>query len=261
MGHELDRKVWAPDGAGWRAQIGLVTPDNDPIPESEFWTLAPEGVSVSSARMVLNDTLTYHEPPGPDNAIALLARLPLHSIVFAFTTTSYILGAGGRQALKARLEEASKGIPVLLTGDAATAACRALRARRIALIHPPWFTQDVVEKGAEYFRHEGFDIVHASHLTPPRKQTEVDPGETYAWVRNHVPSNAEAVFIGGNGYRTIGVIAALEEDLGRPVLTGNQVALWYALRLAGVGATVEGYGQVFTATRNGEEEGVLVNRA
>lgn len=250
MGRELHRKVWAPDGAGWRAQIGLITPDSDPIPESEFWTLAPEGVSVSSARIVLNDTLTYHEPPGPDDAIALLARLPLRSVVFAFTTTSYILGARGRQALTARLEDASNGIPVLLTGDAATAACRALGARRIALVHPPWFTEDVVGQGADYFRQEGFDVVHASHLAPARRQTEVDPSETYAWVRSHVPSNAEAVFIGGNGYRTIGVIAALEEDLGRPVLTANQAAFWYALRLAGVGAQVKGYGQVFVASPN-----------
>ena len=50
----------------------------------------------------------------------------------------------------------------------------------------------------------------------------------------------------GSGARArIGVIAALEEDLGRPVLTANQVAFWYALRLAGVGAEVDEYGQVF----------------
>jgi maleate isomerase len=48
--------------------------------------------------------------------------------------------------------------------------------------------------------------------------------------------------------RSIGVIAALEEDLGLPVLTANQVAFWYALRLAGVGAQVDDYGQVFKKT-------------
>ena len=40
------------------------------------------------------------------------------------------------------------------------------------------------------------------------------------------------------------MIAALEEDLGL-YLTGNQVAFWYALRLAGVGAEIHDYGQVF----------------
>jgi maleate isomerase len=65
---------------------------------------------------------------------------------------------------------------------------------------------------------------------------------------HHAPSNLEGVFIAGNGFRAIGVIAALEEDLGRPVLTANQVAFWYALRLAGVGAEVDEYGQVFKKT-------------
>jgi maleate isomerase len=41
------------------------------------------------------------------------------------------------------------------------------------------------------------------------------------------------------------VIAALEEDLRRPVLTANQVSLWYALRLAGAEVTVDDYGQLF----------------
>ena len=50
---------------------------------------------------------------------------------------------------------------------------------------------------------------------------------------------------GGNGFRTIGAIAALEEDLGIPVLTGNQVAFWYALRQAGVREPVNGHGRVF----------------
>jgi maleate isomerase len=62
---------------------------------------------------------------------------------------------------------------------------------------------------------------------------------------------AEGVFIAGNGFRAIEVIAALEEDLGRPVLTGNQVGFWYALRLAGMGAEVDNYGQVFKKSQTG----------
>ncbi len=42
-----------------------------------------------------------------------------------------------------------------------------------------------------------------------------------------------------------GAIQALEEDLGRPVLTANQVTFWQALRLSGVRAPIPGYGQLF----------------
>ena len=41
-----DRRSWQPDGLGYRARIGLLTPNDDAVPESEFWTMAPEGVSV-----------------------------------------------------------------------------------------------------------------------------------------------------------------------------------------------------------------------
>jgi maleate isomerase len=57
------------------------------------------------------------------------------------------------------------------------------------------------------------------------------------------------VFIGGNAVRATGVIAALEEDLRRPVLTANQVSLWYALRVAGTEVGIDDYGQLFKLSR------------
>jgi maleate isomerase len=74
----------------------------------------------------------------------------------------------------------------------------------------------------------------------------VYPAEFYAWARGEVPADAEAVYFSGNGFRAIGVIETLEEDLGRPVLTANQVAFWYALRQAGVRVPVNGYGKILT---------------
>ena len=42
------------------------------------------------------------------------------------------------------------------------------------------------------------------------------------------------------------IFGGIEEDLGRPVLTANQVAFWYGLRQAGVHAPVKGYGRLFS---------------
>jgi hypothetical protein len=56
--------------------------------------------------------------------------------------------------------------------------------------------------------------------------------------------------IGGNGFRSVGAIDALEAELGRPVLTANQVLLWAALRAAAAdSAIVEGYGRLFGTQR------------
>ncbi len=49
-----------------------------------------------------------------------------------------------------------------------------------------------------------------------------------------------------DGFRAVGIIAILEETLGRPVITANQVLFWAALRAAGKEpSTVTNYGQIF----------------
>jgi maleate isomerase len=214
--------------------------------------MAPDGVSLHTSRIFFRDLATFADPPGPENATELLARLPLQAIIYAWTVGGYLLGTTGEAELVRRVGGHSRGIPVLMSAPAATAGFRALEAERIALIHGPFFTDDFDRKGVAYFQERGFDVVHVSHLLPPVQVPHPNtgsvarPAEIYDWARSHVPSSAQAVFIGGNAVRASGVIAALEEDLGRPILTASQVSLWYALRVADAGVRVDNYGQLFT---------------
>ena len=53
---------WMPDGAGTRAKIGVLTPHMDPVPESEYQAMAPDGVSVHVARVrlgMMDRMITY----------------------------------------------------------------------------------------------------------------------------------------------------------------------------------------------------------
>ena len=240
-----------PDGHGWRARLGVLTHDDSAISESELWTMAPDGVFLHTSRVFFADLATFADPPGPDDAAELLARLPLQAIIYAWTVGSYLLGTTGEEELVSRVQQHSNGIPVLMSAPAATAGFRTLEVKRIALIHGPFFTDEFDQKGATYFQERGFEVVHVSHLMPaievphPNTGSVASPAAIYEWVRRHVPSSAQAVFIGGNALRAIGVIAALEDNLSRPVLTANQVSLWHALRVAGAEVSVDDYGQLF----------------
>jgi maleate isomerase len=79
----------------------------------------------------------------------------------------------------------------------------------------------------------------------PSNQRSINPSDLFAWIVAHTPDNAEAVFIGGNGFRTVGVISALEADLQRPVLTANSVLLWALLHAARTAARPTNYGSLF----------------
>ena len=82
--------------------------------------------------------------------------------------------------------------------------------------------------------------IHASD------QAKITPAGLHAWVTEHTPPDADAVAIGGNGFRAVGAIHALEQDLDRPVVTANQALMWAALSAAGTdSSSITGYGRLF----------------
>jgi maleate isomerase len=244
---------WQRDGAGAVARFGVLTPDFDPVPESEMSAMIPRGVSIHAARVTYRrgDARAFAEPPSVDQATEQLAGLSPRAILFAFTSSSYALGAEAESQVRARLEQRAKGIPVILTCQAATAAFRLLGTKRISLIHPPWFSAESSDRGMAYFRAQGFDVLQCMRMEPARTFTEVAPAEVFEFVSAHTPPTAEAVFIGGNGLRAVGAIRALEARLRKPVLSANQVLLWEALRAVGQADRVTNYGTIFARRGSG----------
>ena len=138
--------MWQPDG--WaQTRIGVLTPHADVVPETEFGALAPDGISIHTMRVpfgaykaggtmdriIADDPVrAFAEPPLVDDAAELLAAAPLHAIVYAFTSSSYVRGAADDTALKARLERRTRGIPVIIPCAAAVTALTVLTAKRLA---------------------------------------------------------------------------------------------------------------------------------
>lgn len=237
---------WEPDGAGTVARFGVLTPDFDPVPESELWAMAPPGVSIHASRVPRGgrSPRAFAEPPLVDQAVDRLVGVAPKAILFAYTSSSYALGAEAERQVQARLQERAKGAPLILTCQAAAAALRSLGARRLSIVHPPWFSEASNSAGATYWREAGFDVVRCVRLEPLRSFTEVPPAELFRFVSGNTPREVEAVFIGGNGLRAIGTIRELEARLRKPVLSANQVLIWDALRSVGQ-TSVRNYGRVF----------------
>jgi maleate isomerase len=253
--------TWRADGWDALVRIGVLTPHADVGPESELQAMAPPNVAIHAARAPLgamapggtmNPTIplapvrAFAESPHLDDAAALLAAAPLHAIAFGFTSSAYVIGAGGEAAMIDRLELRTRGIPVVATCAAAVDALRLLGCARVALVDPPWFDHELSSLGRRYYEAAGLKVIFGSPCALPSDQRAITPAALHAWTVAHVPAGVDAVVIGGNGFRAVGAIAALEEDLRRPVLTANQVLFWAALRAAGADTReVTGYGTVF----------------
>jgi maleate isomerase len=253
---------WRRDGWEATVRIGVLTPHADVGPESELRAMAPPSVAIHATRVpfgamaaggVMDPTIplapvrAFAEPPHLDDAAELLAAAPLRAITYGFTSSAYVIGAEGEAEMVARLERRTRGIPVVATCRAAVEGLRVLGARRIALIDPPWFDAELNGLGRRYYESAGFEVVYSAPCGLASDQTKITPSDLHEWVSEEVSTtDAEAIVFGGNGFRTVGAIAALEEDLRRAVVTPNQALLWAALRAAEAGVgSVRDYGRLF----------------
>jgi maleate isomerase len=234
---------------GWRARLGLIYMASSWVMEPEFQAMAPRGVTVHTTRIAF--TAATVEGVGQmagsaevERCTELLAAAPLHVICFGGTSASFVHGRGWDISIRQRMRQVARGIPVTTTSTASLAALRAVGARRVVFAGP--YIPEVTERGRRFLEANGFAVAHAVGLgiTEDHALGRVPLEDVYRLARDADRADADALFLSCTNFRTIGVLAALERDLGKPVVSAIQASFWYCLRLAGVGEAVDGYGRL-----------------
>jgi maleate isomerase len=238
-------------------RIGVLTPHEVPGPEVEFAAMAPGRLTVRVARVTgTTDPGGSGGPVSPaelrplttapllDRAAERLVTEPVDVIGYASTTSAYTTGFDAEMAMVLRLSRLT-GDPVAATCASAVRALHVLQVERIALIGAPWFAPEFNELGTAYFTDQGFDVVSSASAGLSHDPRAIEPAAVCEWASRHVADAAQAVFIGGNGFRAAGAIKTLETTIGRPVLTSNQVLLWQLLAQVDAGFEIHGYGRLF----------------
>jgi maleate isomerase len=231
--------------------IGVLTPHSTPGPEIELPAIAQGGLVTRVARIVGTDLPTtapvlraLTRPAVLDRAADALVKDSIDALAYASTTSAYAIGFDAETAMLARL--ASRlALPVASTCESAVLALREFGVERLALIGAPWFEPELNELGAVYFRSQGFDVVSSRSAALSQDPAEIEPAAVLEWATRHVPDDAEALVIGGNGFRAAAAISPLELEIERPVLESNQVLLWRILGQIGATRPIHGYGRLF----------------
>jgi maleate cis-trans isomerase len=122
-------------------------------------------------------------------------------------------------------------------------ALRSLGVRRIAYATP--YDAELTERGRAHLIRHGFDVVAVARLEGVRNIYEETPARAYAVGRQADRPTADAVFLSGTGMPTLPILQALEDDLGKPVISANSAMMWNALRIAGVTRPTQGHGRLF----------------
>ncbi|MFK4184108.1 decarboxylase [Streptomyces sparsogenes] len=164
--------------------------------------------------------------------VAELKARGAQAVVWACTSASFVFGWEGAGE-QVRELSATAGLPASSTSFAFAHAVRALGAERVAIAAT--YPEDV----ADHFR--GFLKAAGAEVVAMRGSGIITAAEVGTWGREEVlhlaragdHPDAQVVLLPDTALHTAAWIPDLEEALGRPVLTANQVTVWEGLRLLG----------------------------
>ncbi len=233
------------DGSAEQVPVGVVAPFDFAL-DREIWRWVPDEVTLLLNRTPYVDhpvSIALAEAVSDEDGVRRATRDVLAAeprcVAYACTSGSFVNGVAGERRLVAAMRSA--GAPhAVTTSGALVEALAALGINRVALATP--YVEDVTVRLRDFLAETGTETVASAGLGLRSGIWRVPYDVTTKLVRDADSPNAEAVFVSCTNLPTYDIIAPLEAELGKPVLTANQVTLWSALRVAGTMAVGAGQG-------------------
>lgn len=224
--------------------ISVVIP-YDFVLDRELWRWAPPDVSLHLTRTPFEDvevSLAQAEAVGDHELIARVCRdviTPEPAVIaYGCTSGSFFAGLRGEQELRAAMVAA--GAPrAVTTSGALLDALQALGLRSVAVVTP--YDDLVTARLGSFLAEGGFEVAASRNMGLTGHIWEVPYEVTADLVRQTVEPGMDAVFISCTNLRTFDLIGPLEQELGVPVLSANQVTMWAAVAEAGSRAVDPGH--------------------
>ncbi|MFZ3570362.1 maleate cis-trans isomerase family protein [Streptomyces sp. BH097] len=184
----------------------------------------------------------------PDRLAAGVEELRLsgaEAVVWACTSGSFVRGWDGAHEQVRGLAMAA-GLPASSTSFAFAHALREVGARRVAVAAT--YPEDVADHFATFLKAAGAEVlaVRGSGIITAAEVGTWGWDEVRAMARAGDHPEADAVLLPDTALHTAAYVRDLEAELGKPVLTANQVTVWEALRLVDRRVNAPALGALFT---------------
>jgi maleate isomerase len=232
-----------PAGPPPQLVVGVLVP-YDMALDREMWRWAPDDVTLAFTRTPYSPlavTVEMAEHVG-DVAVVRRGTEDLGAVspavcAYACTSGSFVNGLAGERRIVDAMVDA--GAPqAVTTSGALLRALAALDARAVAVATP--YDDAVTDRLARFLAEADVRVVASAHLGLTAGIWQVPYARTADLVRRADTADADAVLVSCTNLPTFDVIAPLEQELGKPVITANQATVWAALRAAGRTATGPG---------------------
>ncbi|PVH27324.1 Asp/Glu racemase [Pararhodobacter oceanensis] len=236
-------------GLGAGARLGLIVLQTDQTIEHEVGALLRgDGRALYHARIanqteVTPETLRQMEADLPAAAALLPADFAFDVIGYGCTSGATIIGESRVAKI---IRQVHPEVKVTDPVSALKAALAAMGITRMALVTP--YAPSVTQALQDNLQAAGIQINAVASFN------QIDDFTVARITSDSIATglraigkreDCEAIFVSCTSLRTLPVIAAAEAELGKPVLSSNQVLSWHMLRLAGQTSSPSGAGCLF----------------
>jgi maleate isomerase len=233
--------------SGYRARLGIICPAPAVVAEPEIYSVIPSGVSLCTTRVPLSESTPEKLLGTADYAVGaaqLLAQADVDVICFLCTAGSIIKGKKYDRKLAGDIEK-SCGIKTVTTAGSVVEALTVLDVKRLVVATPYIRTVNDLER--RFLESYGFEIleIQGFELKEPAAIRNIAATDVYRFARDLWNEEADCFFFSCTGVETFSIIQALEDDLGKPVVTSNQASFWCMLKTAGVKVRIPALGTLF----------------
>jgi maleate isomerase len=223
---------------GWRTRLGLLVPSSNTTNEPEFNRVLPDGASLHTARLPLEDVNAGDLDAMSKTAEGVsegLRHADVDVVAYGCTTGSLVKGHGYAEQIETEVGTAADA-PAVATALSVDRALTELGVDSVAVVTP--YIEDLNEREHSFLEESGFEVasmggrgIEANTAIGALRPENAYQQAAAALEGNESESvDADAVFISCTNYRTFEIIDRLEADYGVPVVTSNQATLWDALR-------------------------------
>jgi maleate cis-trans isomerase len=222
---------------GWRGRIGLLVPSINTTMETEFWKIAPEGVSVHSARIAGGRHGTPEELRSMESASKKaaeeVAMVEPDVVVYGCTSGSFFEGPEWNRKICDQLTAITKA-PTVTTAGGMAACLMANGHKKVDVVTP--YVELTNERLKQFLKAHGIDVLKLGtfDMLDMFDHAKIQPEEIYRKVKDITTPDAEAVFDACTQLRALEVVDMLERDLGKPVYSAVQASDWQACEASGV---------------------------
>ncbi|MEM7114302.1 MAG: Asp/Glu racemase [Chloroflexota bacterium] len=221
-----------------RARLGIVVPFSNTNLEPDMQMLRPNGVSLHFARaggydldeVPDSDQMRQFALASLDEVMTSLAATRPDAILYGCTSATLAHGPDFDSQFAQQMSD-MVGKPAITAAGALVLALEAIGARNIAFSSP--YVEALNQEAIDFLGQCGFETVSSAYVGEDLGnygQGELTPERVVELGKTADSPLADALVLSCTDMRAVEAIDALEDALGKPVITSNQALMFAAAK-------------------------------